>query len=234
LLGERQGEVVQYDYQNKMIKRDENGWAVKCTPGEEGVLICAINLLNRFYTYVNDLESSEKVLLEDVFQAGDQYFFSGDLMLLHEFDYISYVDRLGDTYRWKGRTVSANQVADVIKKFYGGIEDAVVYAVKIPGQEGRCGMAAIKLLEDETLDLGGFIKHIDRRMPEHARPLFLRLVKELKGEQDAEEGKEILRQEGFDPDIVKDPLYFLHPEIDRYVPLHAELYQKIIAQEILL
>lgn len=234
LLDERQGEIIKYDFKNKMIKRNENGWGIKCTPGEEGVLICEINQMNRFYPYVNDFDSSEKALLKDVFQTGDQYFFSGDLMSLHENDYISYVDRLGDTYRWKGRTVSANQVADVIRKYYGGIEDAVVYAVKIPKLEGRCGMAVIKLMEDEHLDLEGFTKHINRRMPEHARPLFLRLVKEFDGDQDNEDFKEMLRQEGFDPNKIKNPLYFLDPQLNKYVPLQTELYQKIIDQEILL
>ena len=232
LLSLRQGEVVKYDYKNKQIKRDENGQVVKCGAGETGLLICTINEFNRFYPYVNDPEATEKALLRDVFETGDQYFDSGDLVQLHENDYISYVDRLGDTYRWKGRTVADNQVADVIRKFYGGIEDALAYGVKIPGQEGRCGMAAISLLEGENLDWDNFLKHLDHRMPEHARPLFVRVNARLEGDQDCEEYKEVLRQEGFNPDRIKDPIFFLHPEREKYIPMNRELYEQIINQQI--
>lgn len=232
LLSVRQGEVVKYDYKNKQIKRDASGQVVKCVAGESGLLICEINEFNRFYPYVNDPEATEKALLQNVFTAGDQYFNSGDLVQLHEQDYISYVDRMGDTYRWKGRTVAANQVADVIRKFYGGIEDALAYGVKIPGQEGRCGMAAINLLEGESLDWANFIKYLDRRMPEHARPLFVRVNTRLEGDQDCEEYKEVLRQEGFNPDRISDPIFFLHPEKEQYVPLNRELYEHIMNQQI--
>jgi len=232
LLDIRQGEVVKYDFKSKDIRRDESGWAMKCATGEAGLLICEINQLNRFYPYLNDEEASEKALLHNVFREGDQYFHSGDLVQLYENDYISYVDRLGDTYRWKGRTVAANQVADVIRKFYGGIEDAVAYGVKVPGQEGRCGMAVIKLLEDESLDWQGFIKYINSRMPEHARPIFIRMVTELQADQSSEDYKESLRQEGFDLTKVKDPIYFLHPDSDQYLPLIPELYKDIQNQEI--
>ncbi len=232
LLNMRQGEVVKYDFNNKQIKRDESGLGIKCAVGESGLLICEINKTNRFYPYVNDSEATEKALLLNVFQAGDQYFNSGDLVQLHEQDYISYVDRLGDTYRWKGRTVAANQVADVLRKFFGGIEDVLVYGVKVTGQEGRCGMAIIKLLEDEILDWPDFIKYIDRRMPEHARPIFIRVAAQLEGDQSSEEYKEILRQEGFNPEHIKDPIFFLHREKDQYVPLDQALYKQILDQEI--
>ncbi|CFX05646.1 AMP-dependent synthetase/ligase [Syntrophomonas zehnderi OL-4] len=228
----RQGEVVQYDYSNKQIKRNSAGRAIKCVPGESGLLVCEINQLNRFAGYINDPSSTEEVLLSNVFAEGDRYFNSGDLVQLHEKDYISYVDRLGDTYRWKGRTVSANQVADVLQRFYGGIEDVIVYAVKVPDVEGRCGMASLKLIEGEQLNWAEFIKHINRRMPEHARPVFIRIADQLAGGQDSEEYKEILRYEGFNPGRVKDPLYFLHPELEQYLPLDMETYKQILAQEI--
>lgn len=228
----RQGEVVQYDYSNKQIKRNSAGRAIKCEPGESGLLICQINRLNQFDGYINDPEATKEVLLFNVFAEGDQYFNSGDLVQLHEQDYISYVDRLGDTYRWKGRTVSANQVADVLKRFYGGIEEAIVYAVKVPDMEGRCGMAILKLLEDEQLDWEGFTKYINRRMPDHARPNFIRLATELEGDQNSEDFKEVLRQEGYNPGRVKDPLFFLDPLSDQYLPLNMEVYKQILAQEI--
>lgn len=232
LLGMHQGEVVQYNFSGRQIKRDAAGRAIKCSVGDLGLLICEINQFNKFSGYINDPEASEQAILSNVFREGDQYFDTGDLVRLHENNYISFIDRLGDTYRWKGRTVSASQVADVLKKFYGGIEDAVVYGVKVPAMEGRCGMAILQLLEDEQLNWPAFTKHINRRMPEHARPLFIRIADRLEGDQYSEEYKEKLRQEGFNPNKIKDPIVFLEPQSDQYIPLTFDLYKQIMAEEI--
>lgn len=225
LLQHRQGEVVKYDFHQQQIERSSSGWAVKCVPGETGLLLGEINQYNPFTGYINDPEASDQALIFNVFRAGDQYFNSGDMVQLYAQDYISYVDRLGDTFRWKGRTVSAAQVAEVLKKFYGGIEDALVYAVKVPGTEGRCGMAAVKLLEDEQLDWAAFMQYINRRMPAHARPVFIRIVREL--EADKEEFRAALRRESYDPGLINDPIYILHPQHDQYVPLNREIYELI-------
>ncbi len=230
--GARQGEVVQYDFRAGKMKTGADGKALKCSPGEVGLLLCEINELNKFAGYLQDPEATEQMVLTHVLRAGDQYLNSGDLVQLHDDDYISYVDRLGDTYRWKSITVSAHQVADVITKFYGGIEEAVVYGMKISGLEGRCGMAAVKIFEGEYLDWESLSQHIKRRMPEHARPVFIRIVPDLHGDQDSEELKQTLREDGFNPDLVRDPIYFLDPQLEKYIPLTTEIYTKILSKDI--
>ncbi len=230
--GVRQGEIVHYDFRQDKIKIGANGKAIKCSPGEVGLLLCEINKLNQFAGYLHDAEATEKMVLFDVFRQGDQYLNSGDLVKLHDKDYFSYVERLGDTYRWKGITVSAHQVADVIKKFYGGIEEVVVYGVNIPGLEGSCGMAAVKLLEDESLDWAKLTRHIKRRIPEHARPVFIRMANKMEGDQDSQPLKQTLREEGFDPGQVFDPVYFLDPRSQQYILLTQEIYAQILNQEV--
>jgi acyl-CoA synthetase (AMP-forming)/AMP-acid ligase II len=232
LAGIRQGEVVRYDPLTDEIIYDENGWGIKCTPGEAGILIGEINELNVFMGYLNEPEASEARLLHNIFREGDLYFNSGDRVKLHENDYISFVDRLGDTYRWKGRTVSANQVADVINKFFGGIEDCTVYGVRVPGMEGRCGMAAVKLMEDEQLDWNKLITHINKRMPPHARPIFVRICEELNTSENLKRLNKQLQQEGFDPGKISDHLYFLDPRKDQYVPLTPEIYGLLLNEKI--
>jgi citronellyl-CoA synthetase len=232
LNGRRQGEVVRYDFSQDKIVYQEDGRAQKCLPGEVGLLLCEINELNSFPGYINDPEATELCILRNVFGQGDQYFKTGDLMQLHENGYISYVERLGDAYRCKGITVSAIQVADVIKKFYGGIEECLVYPVKIPWVEGSCGMASLKLLEGENLNWSEFSKHINQRMPEHARPIFIRITQNLNWDQAENELKKSWREEGFNIDVVKDPMYFLDPQLNYYVPLTREIYNRIIDQTI--
>jgi len=232
LAGFRQGEVVKFDHNTNEMVYDENGRAIKCAPGEEGILIGEINELNVFMGYLNEPEASAARLLNNVFQEGDQYFDSGDLVRLCENEYISFVDRLGDTYRWKGRTVSSNQVADVINKFFGAIEDCTVYGVRVPGIEGRCGMAAVKLMEDEQLDWKRLIAHINNRMPPHARPIFIRIYQELDTTTNLKQLNKHLQDEGFDPGIITDPLYFLDPQQDQYVSLTPTIYQSLLDEKI--
>ena len=234
LDGQRQGEVVRYDSKQETMLRTENGYLIPCTPGETGLLVLKITEFNEFYGYLNDPEATKSSIIQNAFQAGDQYFNTLDLVQLHAGDHISFVDQLGDTYRWKGITVSASQVADVIDKFFGGIEDTAVYGVSIPGREGRCGMAAIQIIPGETLKWKAFLKHLNRRMPEHARPVFIRLHPQLDFSQGLMPLLHQLKKEGYDPRQVKDPLYYLDPQANRYLRLTPERYQDIIEGRIIL
>ncbi len=232
ILNQRQGEVVRFNFDSSELVRDNNNCLIKCNPGMVGVLLCEINKINTFHGYVNDPQAAEAKIIRNAFSKGDAYLNTYDLMELHENDYISFVDRLGDTYRWKAKTVSAEQVADVIMKFFGPIEDASVYGVKIPGHEGRCGMAALTFIKDETMDWKRFLNYLNRRMPEHARPIFIRICQHLDYKYNLEEVKPQLQQENFDITRIKDPIFFLHPQKDTYLPLTADIYNDIMAGKI--
>jgi citronellyl-CoA synthetase len=229
ILNQRQGEVVRFNFDSSELLRDENNQLIKCSPGMVGVLLCEINEVNPFYGYVNDSEATEAKIIRNAFSEGDAYLNTCDLMELHENDYISFVDRLGDTYRWKAKTVSADQVADVLLKFFGPIEDACVYGVKIPGHEGRCGMAALQFIEGETMDWKRFLSYINSRMPEHARPIFIRICRDLDHINSLEEIKQQLQQEGFDMSGIKDSIFFYHPQKEAYIPMPQDIYNDIIA-----
>ncbi len=229
LNGQRQGEIVRYDVENDEIVRDKDGYAVKCSVGETGLLLCTINELNRFAGYVNNPKATEAKLLRNVFRPGDEYFNSGDLLQLHENDYMSFVDRLGDTYRWKSENVSTNQVGDVLNAF-GTFEDANVYGVEVPGSEGRCGMAALKLLEGKKFEPQGLAEYVRQHLPSYARPYFVRLRPEIDATNSFKQLKGKLKQEGFNPALVSDPLYFLDTGKSCYVPLTGEIYEEIVSQ----
>lgn len=229
ILNQRQGEVVGCDFDSSELLRDESNRLIRCNPGMIGVLLCEINEVNPFYGYVNDPEATEAKIIRNGFQEGDLYLNTFDLVELHENDYISFVDRLGDTYRWKAKTVSAHQVADVLIKFFGPIEDACVYGVKIPGHEGRCGMAALRFMEGETMDWKRFLSYINSRMPEHARPIFIRVCKHLDHIDSLEEIKRQLQQEAFDISRIGDPIFLWHPQKEAYISMTQDIYNDIIA-----
>ncbi|MFY9324801.1 MAG: AMP-binding protein, partial [Syntrophomonadaceae bacterium] len=227
MLGRRQGEIVKCDLETGELIRDENGYAIKCEVGETGLLLCEINELNVFAGYVNNPQATEEKTLRNVFKEGDCYFDSGDLVCLAENDYFSFLDRLGDTFRWKSENVSTTQVSNVVNR-YGQMEDVNVYGVQIPGMEGRCGMAAIKLLGGEVIDWAKLGAYVCEQLPSYARPYFIRLRDTIDATNSFKQVKTQLQKEGFDPSVIKDPLYFLHPEKNVYVELTSELYEQII------
>lgn len=232
MLGSRQGEVIKFDLETDEIVRDEHGFAVKCTVGETGLLICEINDLNVFAGYVNNPQATEEKLMHNVLQEGDCYFNSGDLVCLAEDDYFSFADRLGDTFRWKSENVSTTQVSNLVNQF-GQMEDVNVYGVQVPGMEGRCGMAAIKLLDGETIDWSKLGSFVCEKLPSFARPYFIRVRDAIDATNSFKQLKTQLQQEGFDPSVIKDPLYFLDPDLNIYVELTPELYTKIIDHSIM-
>ncbi len=222
----RMGEVARYDPQKGEVVRNDRGFVVKCRPGETGMFLAKIDDRSPFSGYKGNRKATSEKIIENVFRKGDRYFISGDLFKLHKGDYVSFVDRLGDSFKWKGELVATNEVADILNRF-GGIEDCNVYGVTVQGAEGRCGMAALTLLPGNGFDWKDFAAYVEANLPVYARPYFVR----VRGEKDAtstfKQVKISLQNEGFDPGIVGDPLYFLDPQKWTYREIVPELYRDI-------
>jgi fatty-acyl-CoA synthase len=137
-----------------------------------------------------------------------------------------FVDRIGDTFRWKGENVATSEVAQELCAFEG-ILHASVYGVVIPRTEGRAGMAAIVC--DGALDLAALHRHVAERLPAYARPLFLRLCPRAELTGTFKYAKTDLARQGFNPSECADPLYFDHPELLAFAALDAPLYESILA-----
>lgn len=226
--------LVRYDVDADEIVRDENGRCIEVEPGEAGLLLGHIDETAVFEGYTSQ-EATEKKIIRNAFEEGDAWFNSGDLMRQIECGYTlgyphyQFVDRVGDTFRWKSENVSTNEVGEIINRF-PQVRFSNVYGVEVPGTDGRAGMAALTLAEGvEALDLEAFSQHVNRELPPYARPVFLRVEPEIDvtGTYKMVKGK--LRDEGYDPDRVSDPLYVMKPGSDRYEPLTRE-YADTIAR----
>ena len=226
ILGIRMGEVARYNPETGEFIRNGKGFVEKCKPGEKGIFLAAINDKNPFSGYKNNQKSTSEKIIENVFRKGDKYFISGDLFELHEKEYVSFVDRLGDTFKWKGEVVSTNEVADVINRF-GHIEDSNVYGVEVKKTEGRCGMVALTLLAKETIDWKAFANYIVENLPVYARPYFVRIRKEIDATSSFKQLKTDLQKDGFDPSKIKDKMYFLNPDTCKYIPLTKKVYDDV-------
>src|SRR5262249_22357255 len=213
--------------------RDDAGRCVRCRPGEVGEAIGRIldgpsSVGARFDGY-SDPRESEKKLLRDVFEAGDAWFRTGDLMRKDGAGYFYFVDRIGDTFRWKGENVSTTEVSEALTEF-PGVTAAAVYGVTIPGAEGRAGMAALAV--DETFDLAAFREHLVARMPAYARPLFLRITHKIAATATFKHKKSELVRQGYDPTVIEDAVYFNDPSRQAFLRLDRALYERIEAKAI--
>lgn len=181
-----------------------------------------------FRGYAGNDDATEAKLLRDVFAPGDCWFRSGDLLRRDAEGYFYFLDRLGDTFRWKGENVATEEVARVMESA-PGVAAAAVYGVKVPHRDGRAGMAAIKL--HGKLDLQGISEAVTR-LPPYARPLFLRVVDGFDATGTYKVRKTELMRQAFDAGEVSDPLYFLDPAEAHYVPLTDPLRAAIAAGQL--
>jgi fatty-acyl-CoA synthase len=196
---------------------DEAGEAVGFVPKVEG------QRGGRFEGYA-DAAATDRKLLRDVFERGDVWYRTGDLMRRDQQGFYYFVDRIGDTYRWKGENVSTAEVLAILSSI-PGVLDGVVYGVAVPGADGRAGMAA--LVVSESFDLVAFRRACVERLPAFARPVFLRLVAALDATGTFKPKKQELLRAGFDPSKVSDPLYVDDPRRQAYRSIDAALYEAL-------
>jgi fatty-acyl-CoA synthase len=164
-----------------------------------------------------------------VFAPGDAWYRTGDLMRMDAGGFFYFMDRIGDTFRWKGENVATTEVAAAIAAF-PGVREANVYGVRVPGTEGAAGMAA--LVADGELNLEELRRHIVHTLPSYARPLFLRLTERFAATATFKPTKNDLQREGYNPASTNDPIYFADPAKKAFVRLDDNLYARILGREI--
>jgi len=225
--------IVRFDVEKEAPVRNAQGFCEEAAAGEIGEAIGKIfkdpsKPAGRFEGYA-DPNLNHGRILHGAFAKGDTWFRSGDLMRRDAEGYFYFVDRIGDTYRWKGENVSTTEVSEAICAF-PGIDDANVYGVAIPGRDGRAGMAAIVC--GAGVDLVALRSHLATRLPDYARPLFLRIRGEIDVTATFKQRKLDLVKDGFDPREVRDAIFFDDPARGAYVRLDEALYRSIVAGEV--
>jgi fatty-acyl-CoA synthase len=224
--------LLRFDVQSGEPRRNGEGFCERCQPNEVGEAVGLIpegrELAGRFEGYA-DPEASARKILRNVFKSGDSWYRTGDLMRRDEHGFFYFVDRVGETYRWKGENVSTAEVLSVLT-VSRGVLDAVVYGVQVPGADGRAGMAA--MVVNAQFDLAAFRADVAAHLPAYARPVFLRLPRSVDFTGTFKPRKQALMQAGFDPAGSEDPLYFDDPRVQAYVPVDAALFAAITAGNI--
>ncbi len=224
------GRLIRYDVATGAHPRTADGRCIECAPGEVGEFLGMILDLpdsgaGRFEGYTSATATDAKIL-RDVFAPGDRWYRSGDL-LVHDADgYFTFVDRIGDTYRWKSENVSTQEVAETVGTF-PGVAIANVYGVAVPGAEGRAGMAALVLQPGVAFDAAGFFAFTSARLPSYAVPFFVRLTPEPDVTSTFKLRKVELQEDGYDPARIRDPLFVRAESAATYVPLTSERHAEV-------
>ncbi|KAF7235496.1 Solute carrier family 27 member 3, partial [Varanus komodoensis] len=224
-------ELIRYDPLQGAPLRDGSGRCQRVGPGEPGLLIAPVTPKMPFLGYAGGPELSESKLLRGVFTEGDTYFNTGDLMMQDSQGFVSFWDRIGDTFRWKGENVATMEVSEVLGSLEG-LQDVTVYGVTVPGHEGRAGMATMVLQPGWEFDGAQVYTHVAELLPPYSRPRFLRIQDRLELTETFKQKKVRLAAEGFDPTQITDPLFFLDAAAETYVPLTHHIWEGIAAGDI--
>lgn len=208
--------VVDYDPETGRARRHDDGRLRRVRRGEIGLLLAKITARAPFDGYT-DPDATEAKLVRDAFSDGDQWFDTGDLVRAQGYMHVAFVDRLGDTFRWKGENVATTQVEGAVGAHHA-ISEAVVYGVEVPGTDGRAGMAAVTLRPDKEFDGARLATELHRALPEYAVPLFVRVMDELEHTTTFKSRKVELRKQGY-TDLGPDELYVLAGRSEGYRPV---------------
>jgi citronellyl-CoA synthetase len=224
---------VKHDNENDVIVRDENGRCFEVPMGEPGLLLGEINDKMRFEGYT-DNSATEKKIVRDVLQEGDRWFNTGDLIRQIDVGFaiglkhFQFVDRTGDTFRWRAENVSTNEVAEVLNR-HSQIDMANVYGAEVPGVEGRAGMVAFALEQGAPLNLQALEQLADTELPVYARPVFLRVQRDMATTGTFKLLKGELREQAYHLDRVgDDEIYLRKPRSNHYERLDTAYYQTIL------
>lgn len=219
--------IVELDFHDNVAVRDpKTGLCFPVKPGQPGELVYRLDekdIEADFQGYYGNKNATSSKILRDVVVKGDAYFSTGDVMRKDSEGRWFFCDRIGDTFRWKSENVSTAEVAEVLGSCTS-ITEANVYGVTVPGHDGRAGCAALTLpegqstIEDETLK--ELATEVLRELPRYAVPIFLRVVSGESAEKNRtgtnKQQKHVLRNEGVDPNLVSDELFWLQPAGTEY------------------
>lgn len=221
--------LLRVDAETQDYVRDENGFCVHCEPGEIGEAVGFIvnspqTGAGRFEGYTSD-EATESKILRDVFQKGDAWWSSGDLLRYDENGYCYFVDRVGDTFRWKSENVSTQEVAAELGSF-AGLEFINIYGVNVPENEGRAGMAQVVMQKGCTFDPRAFYEFVSERLPHYARPVFVRVGNQADMTTTFKQRKMDLQKQGYDPANFADDLYIKDDKQGTYSAYSDEVLER--------
>jgi citronellyl-CoA synthetase len=210
--------------------RNARGRLEEVAKGEPGLLIGAITRKWSFEGYTQK-EATEQSILRDAFRKGDAWFNTGDVLREIGCRHLQFVDRMGDTYRWKGENVSTTEVEHILDAS-GQVREAIVYGVEIPGTNGKAGMATLVPRDDQAFQANALLTHLRRHLPGYAVPVFLRVTHDIEKTGTFKYRKVDLQKLGYALERPDDEVYVWLPGTHEYTRLTPALVRRIDAGDL--
>ena len=228
-------ELLEYDIGENKLKKDIDGNFIRVKENQPGLALVEIGP-NAIFNGYTDKKASDEKIFRNVFNDDDSWFNTGDILKTMDVGFAlgrkhyQFVDRVGDTFRWKSENVSTNEVAEILNLF-NQVNMANVYGVKIPKSEGRAGMVAFNC-ELKEFKWSDFSKFVAEKLPKYAQPIFIRIIKELETTGTFKLKKNDLREEAYHLDKIKgDQIYIKKPGNSSYEVLDKSYYDIIMSGE---
>src|SRR5690554_2516428 len=216
--------LVKYHEGTRDPIRNENGRLEEVDKGEPGLLIGEITKKWAFEGYTQK-EATEKSILRNAFKKGDAWFNSGDVLREIGCKHLQFVDRMGDTFRWKGENVSTTEVENIIDGA-DMVEEAIVYGVEIPETNGKAGMVTL-VPQDGAFDVKRLFSYLKEHLPPYAIPVFVRVTEAIEKTGTFKYRKVDIQKEGYALENSQDEVYAWLPRTDGYTLLTPELVSDI-------
>jgi len=221
--------IVKLDIDTEEPLRDSNGYLIKTALGEPGLLLGKITALAAFEGYT-DKEKNASKIITDAFHKGDKWFNTGDIVKNLGFRHLQFVDRSGDTFRWKGENVSTGEV-EMIANLFPGIAECVAYGVEIPNTNGRAGMVAVIPKDSGAeLDTDAFYAFLKSELPSYAVPIFIRTLSSVDATGTFKYQRSRLKQQSYLVDSFEhkaDKAYVALPGTNSYQVVDANIIEGI-------
>jgi acyl-CoA synthetase (AMP-forming)/AMP-acid ligase II len=218
--------LAKVDQETGEFFKDKNGYYIECEAGDVGMSLMKILEIDNFRKYSDKNKTNERVI-RNVFEEGDAYFITGDLLQLHDDMWLSFADRFGDTFRWKGENVSTQEIENILDS-HDSILMSAVFGVEIPNYVGKAGMAAIIFNPEVGFKPDEISLFVTKVLPKYSIPVFIRIQQELEVTGSKKLRKSNLRKEGYNLNTVKEPIYFWDSLKKKYIQFDNSIYQEII------
>ena len=220
--------LVKYHEGTRDPIRNENGRLEEVDKGEPGLLIGEITKKWAFEGYTQK-EATEKSILRDGFKKGDAWFNTGDVLKEIGCRHLQFVDRMGDTFRWKGENVSTTEVENIIDGS-DMVQEAIVYGVEIPNTNGKAGMVTLVPHDpDKTFDANRLFAYLQDNLPPYAVPVFIRVTHAIEKTGTFKYRKVDIQKLGYSLDRPHEEVYAWLPGTSGYTQLTPELVADIDA-----
>ncbi|KAJ2961276.1 hypothetical protein NQZ79_g3466 [Umbelopsis isabellina] len=218
--------IVKQDPETLEPYRDpKTGFCIECDYDEAGeVLGEHIPIIGQSREYVDNKSANQKVTMRDVFKKGDTWHRQGDLLRLTKDGWYEFVDRVGDTFRWRGENVSTMEVSAVMSH-HPDVNDVTVYGITLPKYEGQVGMATVVSPAPNGVvkDLRKFL--VSKGLPMYAHPRFVRFTDVIPTTQTHKHQKAQLKKESID--VYNTEPIFVLTETGEYVQMNEKEYKEV-------